>query len=198
MVLAKVRVLGVLLDLWRNYMNINKLAEKYVNNIMKEYVEKDIDKSIRYTNNELYNEAVNMYNSFIKQFYQYKTKSYIRHWEGVPGTKEGQNLYFGIDIKKNNGWKPTLSIRFPDDLGYVTEMADGYQHDSPEDVLNYVSQGYRFIYKNQYKIMTWTGNYIGKYFKYGGVMKDAFDEFDNQFDKIAKNIIKKQLEHLGY
>lgn len=173
-----------------NERTLNKMMKEYVSEAMKE-VEKDISAAIRYANNELFEEADKMYKSFIKQFYNYKTTSYIRHWEGVPGTKEGQNLYLGEYIKKHNGWHPTLNIRFPEDIGYSNNMNGGYQHDTPDDVLTYVAHGYRFPY--QFK---WRGTYLGKYFEYSGTMKDAFDEFDNRFDDLAKNIANDYLRKI--
>ena len=185
-------------------LNLNKIMENYVSNTM-ELLKKDIDKSIRYANNELYEEVNKMYDSFIEQFYEYETTSYIRHWEGVAGTRTGQNLYLGKCIRKYNGWKPTLSILLPEDIGYSSTMNGGYQYDKPEDVLDYVVNGYRFPYQFKHlkepkkkDVMIWTGIYNGKYFNYKGTMRDAFDEFDEKFDELATEIIMSYLKNKYY
>lgn len=182
---------------------VDYIARKYVKSIDYQ-INKDIDKTIRYVNNEMYNEAIRMYDSFITQFYLYETKSYVRHWEGVPGTRRGQNLYFGKDIRKFTR-KPKLIINVPGEGEYETNgggqaepMADDYRFDSAIDVLDYVYSGIRFPSVFGRNEMKWSGQYSGKLFSYRGTMRDAFDKFNMEFDKIAMKESRKYLRTLGY
>lgn len=186
-------------------MIMEKAINDFVDNEMIT-VEKDIEKAIRYTNNELYEEAHNMYVFFIDDFYKYKTKSYIRHWEGIPGTMQGQNLYFGEDIRKNSK-HPKLVINTPFDVFYKSngggqyrDIMYGYKNGereiSPQIVLSNVYEGIRFPFN---KKMEWkTPKYKGKYFESIGNMKDSFDLFNNKFDDMAEKIINKFLYFYGY
>lgn len=186
----------------------------YFTKSASEIINKDVDKAIRYVNNEMYDEAVKMYDTFIDQFYSYKTTSYVRHWEGVPGTCEGQNLYFGKDIRKYTK-HPKLVINLPNDAGYVSNgggqekepMTDDYRYNTAREVLEYVFEGVRFPDTFEYKIwkdrgenslMTWEGRFKGNYFYYNGTMENAFNKFNGDFDKIAMRAVRKYLKSLGY
>jgi len=182
----------------------------YFTKSASEIINKDVDKAIRYVNNEMYDEAVKMYDTFIDQFYSYKTTSYVRHWEGVPGTQEGQNLYFGKDIRKFTK-HPKLVINLPSDAGYVSNgggqaepMANDYRFNTSTEVMEYVFSGVRFPDFITYKkrggnsLMTWEGRYKGTYFYYNGTMENAFNKFNEDFDKIAMRAVRKYLKTLGY
>lgn len=176
--------------------NLDYMIENYVSRKM-EQVEKDLDSAIRSTNNIMYKEASDMYDSFIYQYYLYETTSYIRHWEGIPGTKQGQNLYFGKDIRKNNGHKPTLGIYLPKNAGYVNKMDGGYQYESdPSNVLQNVLNGFRGV-PGKWTI-PWYGSYEGKYFSFKGTMEHAFDTFNSHFNDIAMVVLSMEMRNLGY
>lgn len=183
---------------------IDAVAQSYVRSVSY-IINKDVDKTIRYVNNEMYDEAVNMYDEFIRQFYSYETTSYIRHWEGKPGTGEGQNLYFGKDIRKETR-KPKLIIYLPTDPEYISNgggqmkepMADDYRFNTAQEVLSYVYSGVRFPDKFNKVVMEWRGDYKGKYFRYRGTMEDAFNTFNMKFDKIAMSVAQKYLKMIGY
>lgn len=169
---------------------------------------KTLDKSIKHTNNELYKEAVHMYKSFITEFYEFETRRYIRHGEISPGSMEGSNLYEGIDIRKNSD-KNTLSIYLPQDPGYENGMEGGYQFDAdPTTVMMLVTEGIRFPFTR--KDVKPFGNsspmpfimkrgYKGKYFNFtGNTIKEAFDQFNAEFDDMAEKIIQSDLKRKGY
>lgn len=175
---------------------IIKAVNEHKKAVLKIY-ERDLSRAVRYANSELYKELNNMYDSYIKQYYLYKTKYYIRHWEGRAGTMSGTNLYYGKDITyKQTGRNPSLSIYFPGDANYKNEMHGGYEYDTPDDVLLNVFRGYRGI--KGYWIDEWDGHYEGKYFYFSGIMKNAFDTFINYFDDISSEIITNELRKMGY
>ena len=182
---------------------IDVVARRHVKSLSY-IIDRDVEKVIRSVNNDMYSEAMNMYDTFIKQFYSYRTTSYVRHWEGVPGTGEGQNLYFGKDIRKYTR-KPKLIINLPGDAGYESNgggqaepMADDYRFNTAEEVLGYVYEGIRFPEKFGRGKMEWSGSYKGHLFSYSGTMRQAFNNFNMNFDKIALRASRKYLKALGY
>ena len=139
---------------------------------------------------ETHNEAIKMYDSFIDQYYSYRTKSYVRHEQLRPGTGMGINLYRGNQIVKNNGDDPYLDIEFD-----ASDMA-GYPRIGANFVLEAVMTGYRGLpYGNWTE---WSGEYKGKYFSHSGTPQEAFDEFELQFDNIASGIFTKEIRKLGW
>lgn len=182
----------------RRNNKLEKAIKKSIDDAM-EQVSKDLKSSIVKTNNILYEEAVNMYDSYIRRFYEYETTSYIRDYEGQPGTKEGSYLYEGKKgaIAKKNGHNPILMVD-PYLFGRnMPERQKDYQYDSPERVMELVSKGIRFYHDNI--LYTWSYLYKGKYFEFsGGSMLDAFNEFNNQFDDLAESLIRKEMNKLGY
>ena len=181
---------------------VDYVARRYTQSVSY-IIDRDIDKVIRKVNDDMYKEAMNMYDDFITQFYYYETTSYIRHWEGRPGTREGQNLYFGKDIRKYTR-KPKLVIYLPKDAGYVSNgggqaepMADDYRFNTAQEVLDYVYSGIRFPQKFGPELI-WRGEYSGKFFSYVGTMEDAFNKFNMDFDKIAMKPARRYLKNLGY
>ena len=145
---------------------------------------------------EMRDEAINMYDAFIQQFYTYPTKAYILHGTSKPGTKTGFNLYRGIGakdqfIKKRGVKKPSLTISFS-----ASDMEDDYQYNSAQEVLGQTMGGVRGV--PPYWWMTWTGSYYGRHFSYSGYMQGAFDTFENRFDDIVEAIFFPKWEKLGY
>lgn len=182
---------------------ISDLIDEVVN-IRMESIKQDLDESIRYTNTKMKKEAVNMYKSFIDEFYEYETSSYIRHGELRPGSREGNNLYNSMDIRSNSR-NNKLSIYLPFDLGYENHMEGGYRIDQdPSMVAFLVTEGIRFPYRNSknnnfnpyWQIRK---GYRGNYFKFNnGTIREAFDLFNNEFDYIAEKIIYEQMKRKGY
>lgn len=177
--------------------SLKEVTEEWVYINMDQF-DKILDKSIYKTNDKIYDEVDRMYKSFIRQFYMYKTKSYIRHGELRPGSREGNQLYYGEDIRRiSHGRNPKLIINLPSDIGYTHSMNEPYKFDEPEIVLDYVMKGIRYPYMPTFNNKNWIGSYKGKYFSYTGTLYDAFVEFGNKFNDIAKGIIKTELNARG-
>lgn len=168
--------------------NSNEI-QTIVDNIIKA-AKKDAIKAANVAIDEMYKESQKMYDSFIDQYYNYKTKSYIRHGETRPGTKRGINLYRGNKIEKENGDDPII------DILYDASDMEGYRRTSPDFVLESVMRGYRGVPWGQWN--NWEGTYNGKYFSYTGTPKDAFDMLNEKFDDIASNIFNEEIIKLGW
>lgn len=174
----------------------NKTGNKYLNEKLKPVLEKalkraesDFMKCARRINTKICDDVQKMYKTFIEQFYEYETTSYIRHFEGVPGTRYGENLsYPGKGIRKNNqtSHSPKLYVEF-----WASEMSNSpkYEYHKPEEVLDYVMNGVRFTTGKGYTLPADTKfSYIGKYFSYfTDTIQDAFDLFDKDWDRISSN-----------
>lgn len=166
--------------------------DKELDNIVNYYVQKadeDFLTSMEYAVDELEQEVKNMYDTLITQFYRYKTKSYIRHWEQRPGTMKGSNLYYALHVKKrhSNG----MAYLYWDING--NDMAGGYQWDTPEGVIKSVIEGGRGPLMDP-----WSGYYEGKYFSYRGIPKDIFESFDNTYEDILTPIFMTKWRTLGW
>ena len=158
---------------------LGKLLNDYVNGQLKE-AKKDYKKVVNELNKELHEELVNMYDTFIDQFYSYKTTSYIRHGQTKPGTQSGESLYRAQNITMRGGsYNPRLLVNFsPEDMDV------SYRFDSAPDVFNYVMYGIRFPYFDN--ASNWIGEYHGKYFSFKGTPKHAFQAFNDNFNEIAE------------
>ena len=156
---------------------------------------RDFYKCARKTNNILYKDITEMYDTLITQFYKYHTTSYIRHWEGVPGTEQGQNLYFGKKFAKDNDNRisPRLIVDFSGE-----GMDGGYEYDTPDQVLECVMHGIRFPFGvpvangKQYGALMVDPSemhYKGQAFSFSnGTINDAFDKFDREFPDLSANV----------
>jgi len=144
----------------------------------------------RETNNAIYDEVVDMYNTFIEEFYSYRTTSYIRFLEGKPGTGEGSNLLDGKKFKKNNraSHSPKLIIEFSGE-GIVDY--NRHRWDTPDQILDCVMHGIRFPYATGASgpMMVETPFvYNGKYWHYNfDTIQEAFDNFGRQWDSISQD-----------
>ena len=165
-------------------------GDPYLKQLLKR-AEKDFLKCSRRINNEIHDEVKKMYKTFIEQFYDYKTTSYIRHFEGKPGTQHGENLLYPWEgIRKNNhsSSSPKLIIEF-----WANEMSNEpkYKFDTPEHVLDSVLHGIRFAYATGESGPMWvdtTFKYTGKYFSYTcNTIQEAFDRFGKDWDNISHN-----------
>lgn len=170
---------------------LRDIAKRYKDRV-RTAIKKDYKIAVNHTNRELYKEIVKMYDSFITQFYEYKTSVYIRHGQSAPGTGTGENLFRGQQIKilSDNTDSPELSIFYDG-----TDMIDEYKFDYAENVLRFVMAGIRFPYWNS---MTWSGYYYGKYFQYSGNLQHAFDLFESTFDDIAEKVFYPKWYSLGW
>lgn len=168
--------------------SLNELIEKLKKDLI-EQANNDFKDAMEYTIGEVETEARKMYDTMITEFYSYKTVSYIRHWEQVPGTQKGSNLYYANNIKKrhSNGIA-YLYINFNSD-----EMAGGYQWDDPAGVLKSVIEGGRGPLMEP-----WEGHYVGKYFSFSGTIEDAFNKFVADYDDIIFPIFEKKWHALGW
>lgn len=157
--------------------------------IFEEEAEDLWNKSINDTFEDLYNEAVGLYDSLIEKYYKYETKSYYRHHVGI-GTGTGENLYYGKQIELKTGESPELSINFSG------EDMDGYKHNSTDEVLSMVMHGIRGVPSKGWWT-TWSGDYDGEYFSVGGVnISRAFDIFDKEFDRLSVKIFRKNVNKI--
>ena len=132
---------------------------------------------------ELYNEAVAMYDSFIDQFYFYKTRSYIRHGDTAPGTMHGINLYRGQDFNLTlNAHNAFFTLDFSS-----SDMESSHYRKTPAStVLKNVLSGYRF--KRKFKNGTiedeWCGSYYSPKLKFkvaNVTMAEAFKAFEDNY-----------------
>ena len=138
-------------------------------------------------------EAKDLFNSMITQFYKYHTTSYIRHWECRPGTEEGQNLFYAFHITK----KHSDRLEYFDISMNASDMAGGYRRHSKEDVFNYVYEGVRFSYKK--KRMTWSGSYNGKYFACQNcTLEEAFQKFFGEYEDTIIPVFMDKWRSLGW
>ena len=174
-------------------------VDKLINEIVDYYVQKaeeDFPIASTFANNEMYDELNKMYDSFIRQFYRYETQSYIRHWEGSPGTKTGTNLYYGNQIKKRMSYGlPYLEIDFD-----ARNMA-GYRRDSADTVLNQVMSGELQVHGSKGYVVysrEWTGSFRGKYFSYTGKMDDAFSRFYDKYEDHYLSAFMIKWRQLGW
>lgn len=175
------------------------IIDSAIEELKNYYIEKACDDFIiaaNYANSEMYKELNNMYDVFIRQFYKYKTETYIRHWEGVPGTKKGTNLYYGNRIKvRYSRGVPYL------DINIDGENMAGYQHDSPSTVLDQVLSGELEVHGSKGKTVysrTWEGKYKGKYYSYKGSPNDAFLNFYDHYMEIFTPVFMKKWRNLGW
>lgn len=169
----------------------NKYLEDKIKPILKQVLKKannDFMACARRTNKIILNDITKMYKVFIEQFYYYQTTSYVRHFEGKPGTRRGENLLYGQNFRIDNraSHSPKLYVEFSGD-----EMVGGYEHDSPDQVLDCVLAGIRFPYatgESGPMIENTTFEYYSKYFQYKGeTIRDAFDEFERRWDKTSSD-----------
>ena len=174
----------------KEFQNLLDNIEKMKQNIITEFqnetneLEKVCDE---YATQVLYEEAVNLYDSLIEQYYRYETKSYYRHNAGV-GTGYGENLYYGKNfyIDEIGG----LNIEFSG------EQMEKYRNDKKvtrEEVLNIVKAGYRGVPGKW--LRPWSGSFEGDYF---GVSKTnidkAFELFEKNYNHMYEFAFKKKLK----
>lgn len=140
--------------------------------------------------NDLFFKEINkIYDSFIKEYYRsYSTKFYIRHWESRPGTRKGTNLYYGNQNKIHRGKDPYWEIIYDG-----SEMADDYQHDSADEVIENVVIGNRGV--PPFWQETWSNKknpYKSRYFQYTGTLLDAYYKFQKDYKKIMEPVFMRR------
>lgn len=161
------------------------IIDRVTNKIMAELekrIDKVIDDNIYLIALTLYQEAINMFDSYMDQYYeQYTPVSYVRHMNrsGVSA-----DLHSGQNIELvGNKRDPIIKIDF-----LATDMPQDYQHDSAYDVLHNVMGGFRGV--PGYWIQPWTASYSGNTFSYsGGNMERAFETYVENAPEIAKDMI---------
>lgn len=182
--------------LYEHIRNIERSGDRLLKSSAK-INEKELNKA----SEEILKEAKQMYDVFIDQYYKYKTTSYYRHDVGI-GTGTGMNLYRAQDF----GFDTSVSDQYQD-MGIVANLKNVKIKYNPNNmakyrkfprarVLDMIINGIRGVpgYTDSY----WEGEYNGKYFSYKGVMKNAFDEFlreENRIQwEISRDKILKQVE----
>ena len=169
----------------------NELAEKLLDEAKME-INDIVSKSAKKTTIDLYEEAVNMYDSLIEQYYRYKTTSYYRHNAGV-GTCWGDNLYYGknfyIDAEENlniefSGEKMERYIsKYKIKKGDTSNSLDKKERVSRDTVLSIVRGGFRGVPGKW--IIPWSGSYDGEYFQISDTNIDkAFGLFEKNYDDL--------------
>lgn len=175
---------------------------------LKKRLKNDMCKAMNHVGEELCNEASQMYETFIDQFYTYKTSSYSRHSVGI-GTQTGMNLYRANHIKlKKTSLFPIITIRLDgSEMQSQHYNRTGYKyisvHDSADDVLNDVMTGWRFPYPNENYFpdgLSWSSpeGYHGKYFHANGTILEAFDKFGKEASKIAIQVFYEEWRKMGW
>lgn len=187
--------------------SLQTIVNNFVNSQMDK-ADEDIRASISSTNKKLVSELKRMYRSFIEQFYQYQTSSYVRHGTSRPGTQQGYSLYRAAEIRSAAGRLPRLVVNI-----FGDRMDESYEYDDADAVFDLIANGIRFSaggiiagkYHPQNKgkpwehTMTWANpSYKGKYFSYHSSIQDAFDAFDNDFDDIAMRMVRDELNERGW
>lgn len=173
---------------------IDKLIDEKINALLEKF-DKDFVSTANYATKQMKKEIIDVYNSMITQFYKYHTKSYIRHWEGRPGTEEGQNLYSGLRIIDHHSGRFNWFVAKID----AKEMVGGYQHHSKNKVLNFVYSGTRFETKQGGRAMTWVGSYESDYLSVNDVtLKQAFHQFFENYGENFSKVFYSRWKSLGH
>ena len=171
-------------------------VDKEMQKIFDAYLEKfddDFVVAANHTTRIMEREAKNLFNSMITQFYKYHTTSYIRHWEGRPGTEEGQNLFSAFHMVKKHSDKLEYFDIFMD----AEDMTGGYRHHSKEQVFDYVYEGVRFSYKKKH--MTWSGSYNGEHFSCKNCsLAEAFTKFFSEYEDNIIPVFMDKWRSLGW
>ena len=163
-----------------------EIVDYYMNKFEKDF------KIVANEVNDLYFKQANkMYDTFIKQYYTYQTSSYIRHWEGAPGTCNGTNLYYGKDFKIHRGKFPWFELNINSN-----RMANDYQHDSADQVLQNVMNGIRGV--PPYWFQPWRGTYTSRYFYYQGEPARAFRTFIDNYEEMMYPVFMRRWRKLGW
>lgn len=174
----------------KNIMDaIDRFVDSYDKNLVKEH---------NAAMKKLKREAEKMYDSFLDQFYSYRTKSYIRHSQTRPGTGTGINLYRGqhirIEKEKHNGFTlDNLVIEF----NGLDMESKKYRYNTADEVLDYVMNGIRFTHEFESSdwTMTWEGNYDGEYYSsLNQNMKQSFDDFINSTSNMVFDLIEDKVK----
>ena len=176
----------------------NKFLESCSKAVIKNMLgkaQKDFHSCANRANNIIHKEVTDMYDTLIEQFYLYKTTSYIRNWEFVPGTMEGQALKFGKKFWKDNDNRisPRLYIEFSG--AEMDRQGAKHQHNTNDQVLNMVLDGARFklqLGDSLHNVMTYDTSqmhYEGKYFRFSnGTIREAFDKFDREWEDTSRDV----------
>jgi len=172
-----------------------QIADMYREEI-KQRLWKDYRKVINNTNEKMRQEAQDIFDSFITDFYKYKTEYYIRHGQARPGTGTGVNLYKGSQIKKRKvgTLSPELEIEANGD-----NMEGGYDVDGDDTdvVMADVLAGIRFPCEPR---IEWRGTGKGQHFSFTGRMLAGFKLFESPryFDKIAEKVFFDEWRQYGW
>lgn len=172
-----------------NYLT-DEQTKEYVESMLAK-AESDLEIVMNEVNELYFKQANKMYDTFIKQYYKYKTISYIRHWEGAPGTRKGTNLYYGKRFKIHRGKHPYFEINIDS-----SRMANDYQRDSASQVLQNVLNGIRGV--PPYWFEPWVGNYKSRYFEYQGDPAKAFATFLDNYEDMMYPVFMRRWKKLGW
>ena len=172
--------------------NVDASMQKILDDYLQKF-DDDFVVAANHTTRLMEQEAKDLFNSMITQFYKYHTTSYIRHWEGRPGTEEGQNLFSAFHMKK----KHSGNLEYFDISMNANDMAGGYRRHSKGQVFNYVYEGVRFSYKKSH--MTWSGSYNGKYFSCQNcTLESAFHKFFDEYEDMIIPVFMNKWRSLGW
>lgn len=147
--------------------------------IFKSKVKSIVVDSLDYAVDIMIGESEKLFKSFIRQFYLYETKKYIRNGQGAPGTGTGSNLLNGYRIEKISGASPKINIEY--DASGMAFKPGTYGYGA-EGVLTSTVAGWRAYGKRNW--IPWKGSYSGKYFSFTGTLEQFEDSV------LDENVIK--------
>lgn len=181
-------------------MDIDKLIDEKIDKVLDK-MEKDFVDITNEINDIYFKEANKIYDHYMTQYYKYRTKSYIRHWEGKPGTGKGANLFYGKNFKIHRGKNPYFELEVNS-----SKMADDYQHNSAFDVLTQIMAGANIIYgsdgyqvwERDFGVHGWTGVYSSRYFKYKGTLDETLYELIYTYNKKIYPLFKTRWKKRGW
>ena len=158
---------------------LSEKIDKWISQLQKR-VFQNITKKIPVITNEIAQEAMQMYDTFIDTYYNtYSPTSYIRHMYRGKGFSMG--LYDANNIQATNAG---INISITGE-----KMMDDYEYDSADTVLDTVASGIRGVPK--YWSMPWTMQYQGRYYSYSG--KNMTDAFNGFIETAIPKIIKQRI-----
>lgn len=179
-------------------IDIKKYSQDVANemNMVKKWIATRTAKKMR-------NKLIKVYDILIDQFYEYKTKKYIRHDTMEPGTCEGVNLYKAM--QSHSGEPPRLQPS-PHAIsgGIIIDSKDmnDEHYEVPKDVvLDYIlDKGIRFPHRYADKWDDWKfeASYDDGECKASGtimeVLESVRDQLAFKYAEQAKEEAKKELK----
>ena len=168
-------------------MKIERETKKMLKQAKKD-ITNAVNEADTLTMAEIEQEAHRMYEKLITDYYEYKTRFYIRHGQDRVGTQTGENLYKSDNIHLSHG-KLFLETNYK-------KMSAGYRDHSRNDVLEMIKGGERYMGRHR-SPERWSGDYAGTYIDItDSYINQAFNEFEYAFDSMYDEIFDKNMNKL--